>query len=89
MGGNALRSPVGRVSAGMVMVGTGLVTALGSAGTAGAQAVAAQAAASTPFDSVGTPVGLSAVGLGVLGMVAGVLRRKKVPVHPENQREMP
>lgn len=71
------------------MVGTGLVTALTSVGTASAQAVAAQAVGGSPLDSVGTPVGLSAVGLGVLGMVAGVFRRKKVPVQPENQRKMP
>lgn len=73
----------------MVMAGTGLVTAMASVGTAGAQAVAVQAAVSGPLDSVGTPVGLSAVGLGVLGMLTGVLRRKKVPVQPENQRKMP
>lgn len=72
----------------MVMVGTGLVTAMGSVGTASAEAVMAQAAGSTPLESVGI-VGLVAVGLGVLGMVAGILRRKKVPVQPENQRKMP
>jgi hypothetical protein len=73
----------------MIMVATGLMTGLASVGTASAQAVAAQAAGNGPLDAVGTPVGLSAVGLGVVGMVAGVLRRKKVPVQPENQREMP
>ncbi|KAA5833612.1 hypothetical protein ABT337_16555 [Saccharopolyspora hirsuta] len=38
-----------------------------------------------PLDSLATPVGLTAVGLGVVGMVAGVFRKKKV--HPENQRK--
>lgn len=70
------------------MLGTGLVTALVSAGTADAQTFTALAAGGGPLDSLG-PVGLSAIGLGVVGMVTGVLRRKKTPVHSENQRKMP
>jgi hypothetical protein len=40
-----------------------------------------------PIASLGTPVGLAAVGFGVTGMVAGVLRRKKATIQPENQRK--
>lgn len=71
------------------MLGTGLATAMALAGTAAAQTFTAQAAGSSPLESLGTPVGLSAVGLGVVGMVTGVLRRKKVTVQPENQRKVP
>jgi hypothetical protein len=73
----------------VTVIGTGLVTALVSAGTAGAQTFTAQAAGGGPLDSLGAPVGLSAIGLGVVGMVTGVLRRKKATVQPENQRKVP
>ncbi|NYH78418.1 heme/copper-type cytochrome/quinol oxidase subunit 2 [Actinopolyspora biskrensis] len=43
-------------------------------------------AQATPLDALSTPVGLVTVVLGVTGMLVGALRRKKVPVQPENQR---
>ncbi|RCW38831.1 hypothetical protein DFQ14_11935 [Halopolyspora algeriensis] len=56
--------------------------------TAGAatleQHVQAQA---TPLESLGAPVGLAAVGLGITGMLAGAFRRKKATVQPENERK--
>lgn len=56
--------------------------------TAGAatleQHVQAQAA---PLESLGAPVGLAAVGLGIVGMLAGAFRRRKAPVQPENERK--
>ncbi|MGP4015509.1 hypothetical protein [Saccharopolyspora sp. 5N708] len=69
------------------------VSALGAAVTAVLLATAsgASAAGSTllaeasPLDKISTPVGLTAVGLGLAGMVAGVFRKKKV--QPENQRK--
>lgn len=65
-----------------------VATMTGGTATAGAatsaQLVQAQA---TPLESLGAPVGLAAVGLGVTGMLAGALRRKKAPVQPENERK--
>ncbi|WP_157405401.1 hypothetical protein [Actinopolyspora halophila] len=43
-------------------------------------------AQATPLDALSAPVGLVTLVLGVTGMLAGALRRKKVPVQPENQR---
>lgn len=45
------------------------------------------ASANGPLETLSAPVGLSAIALGVVGMVAGVLRRKKAEVQPENQRK--
>ncbi|MEU6130307.1 hypothetical protein ABZ805_14140 [Saccharopolyspora sp. NPDC047091] len=58
-------------------------------GTATAQAagsgqVLAQGA---PFVGAATPVGIAAIGFGIVGMLAGVLRRKKIEIQPENQRK--
>lgn len=39
-----------------------------------------------PWESVSGPVGLTAVTLGMVGMAAGVLRRKK-EAQPQNQRK--
>ncbi|GAA4834901.1 hypothetical protein GCM10025787_13300 [Saccharopolyspora rosea] len=41
-------------------------------------------AQASPLDTLSMPVGLSAVGLGVVGMVAGAFRKKKI--QPENER---
>lgn len=61
---------------------------IGGATSAGAASVGRQLAVQDgPIESLGTPVGLAAVGLGVTGMVAGVLRRKKATIQPENQRK--
>ncbi|MBB5155011.1 hypothetical protein [Saccharopolyspora phatthalungensis] len=51
----------------------------------GAAATGATAFAAGPMDSLSTPVGLTAIGLGVVGMVAGAFRKKKI--QPENQRK--
>lgn len=67
----------------MLAFSTGLVTGTATAGASVRQA----AAGDNPFESLSTPVGLTAVGLGVIGMVAGVFRRKKIEVQPENQRK--
>ncbi|MER7014073.1 hypothetical protein ABT324_21850 [Saccharopolyspora sp. NPDC000359] len=67
---------------------TALGTAIAAALPATATAATAEPLALTvrgPLDSLATPVGLTAVGLGVVGMVAGAFRKKKV--HPENQRK--
>lgn len=77
-----------RVGAAVAMLGTGLLTALVSAGTADAHTFTTLAAGGGSLDSL-APVGLSAIGLGVVGMVTGVLRRKKAPAHPDNQRKLP
>ncbi len=65
-----------------------VATMLGGTATASASAedqhIVAQA---TPLDMLGAPVGVAAVGLGVTGMVAGALRRKKTTVQPENERK--
>lgn len=45
------------------------------------------AAQNSPLEALSAPVGLSAIGLGVVGMVTGALRRKKAAVQPENQRK--
>ncbi|SEG94847.1 hypothetical protein SAMN02982929_06012 [Saccharopolyspora kobensis] len=68
------------------------VSALGAAVAAASLTTATAATAEPlaltvrgPLDSLATPVGLTAVGLGVVGMVAGAFRKKKV--QPENQRK--
>lgn len=83
-----MRSRMARVSArvsvlvcALLASATGTATA-GSAGTS-TQIVAAQ---QDSLDSFGA-VALTTIGLGVVGMVVGVLRRKKVEVQPENQRK--
>lgn len=83
-----MRSRMARVSArvsapvcGLLAASTGTATA-GAAGT-NAQVVAAQ---QESLDSFGA-VAMSAIGLGVTGMIVGAFRRKKVEVQPENQRK--
>ncbi|MFC7341379.1 hypothetical protein [Saccharopolyspora griseoalba] len=54
--------------------------------TAGlASAATHDVVAAGPSDALRAPVGLTAVGLGLAGMVVGALRKKKV--QPENQRK--
>ncbi|MBK0865953.1 MAG: hypothetical protein IJH84_02660 [Saccharopolyspora sp.] len=68
----------------------GMLLATAVLGTATAQAAGPRPALAqdvNPFESMATPVGLAAVGFGIAGMVAGVLRRKKVEIQPENQRK--
>jgi hypothetical protein len=67
-----------------VLAAAAVAALLVTAGGAGATGVTVLAEPS-PLDSLATPVGLTAVGLGVIGMVAGVFRKKKV--QPENQRK--
>ncbi|ASU80015.1 hypothetical protein CDG81_19055 [Actinopolyspora erythraea] len=60
-----------------------LTTGVPAQAATGAVQLRAQA---TPLDAFSTPVGVGAVVFGVIGMIAGTLRRKKAPVQPENQR---
>ncbi|MEV0703418.1 hypothetical protein AB0I53_36650 [Saccharopolyspora sp. NPDC050389] len=53
--------------------------------TAGAAAAEPTVVAAGTLDSLSAPVGLTAIGLGVVGMVAGMFRKKKI--QPENQRK--
>ncbi len=58
-------------------------------GTATAYAADGQALPepqSGPLEALGGPVGLTAVVLGVIGMVVGAFRRKKAPTQPANER---
>jgi hypothetical protein len=55
-----------------------------TAATAGAAPVVVLAE-SDPLESLTAPVGLTAICLGVVGMVAGAFRKKKI--QPENQRK--
>lgn len=82
-----MRSRLARMTTRGLVLGVLLATAV--LGTATAQAAGGHrvVAQGDPFDSMATPVGLAAVGLGVAGMITGVLRRKKVEVQPENQRK--
>jgi hypothetical protein len=70
------------------VLSAGIMVIVVFAGTADAQPVTAHPMTASPIDSL-APVGLLAVLLGVAGMVAGTLRRKKVVVQPENQRKVP
>lgn len=78
----------GRGSARVLEVaGTALAGTALTGGTAQAAPHAQALAQATPLESLSTPVGLTAVVLGVVGMVAGVFRRKKTEVQPQNQRK--
>ncbi|MFR9732079.1 hypothetical protein ACL03H_22880 [Saccharopolyspora sp. MS10] len=68
----------------------GLLLATAGLGTATAQAegVGPVLAQASPFVSAATPVGLAAIGFGIVGMLAGILRRKKIEIQPENQRKV-
>lgn len=73
----------------MLVVGLFVTAGVVTTGTATAAGVTVRPAAvgDNPLELLSTPVGLTAVGLGVIGMVAGVFRRKKIEVQPENQRK--
>ncbi len=82
-----MRSRIARRSVRLSVVSAGVASVpMATATTAAAAPVHATLAQQPgPLESLSTPVGLGAVGLGVAGMVAGVFRKKKV--HPENQRK--
>ncbi|MDR7302622.1 hypothetical protein [Haloactinomyces albus] len=67
-----------------VFVATMIIGTVTAGAATSEQYVRAQA---TPLESLSAPVGLAAVGLGVTGMLAGVFRRKKTAVQPENERK--
>ncbi|WP_370591343.1 hypothetical protein [Saccharopolyspora montiporae] len=67
------------------MLSTATIAVLVVTGTTAGASPAVRVVASGPLDSMRTPVGLTAVGLGILGMVAGAFRKKKI--QPENQRK--
>jgi hypothetical protein len=81
-----VRSRIPRVVTRVSVLAAAAVAALlVTAGGAGAAGVTVLAAPPSPLDALAAPVGLTAVGLGVIGMVAGAFRKKKV--QPENQRK--
>ena len=83
-----MRSRMARAALRVTVPFTGLVVAMsGGAVAAEASTTHNLATANGPLETLSAPVGLSAIGLGVVGMVAGVLRRKKAEVQPENQRK--
>ncbi|GAB3295642.1 hypothetical protein GCM10027563_37220 [Parasphingorhabdus pacifica] len=71
----------------MLVVGLAVGIGVVSTGSATASSTRQAVVQDSPFEALNTPVGLTAVGLGVIGMVAGVFRRKKIEVQPENQRK--
>lgn len=79
-----MRSRISRVVTRVSALG-GTVAAASLATATAATAEPLALAVPGSLDSLATPVGLTAVGLGVAGMVAGVFRKKKV--QPENQRK--
>lgn len=83
-----MRSRIARVTMRVSVVVAGLPALLlvGMA-SAGATPATQAVAPDDPFESIFTPVGMTAIVLGVIGMVAGVFRRKKIEVQPENQRK--
>lgn len=75
-----MRSRISRMCTRASALSAGFVVAV----PACAQASSRVLAQASPLDTLSMPVGLSAVGLGVVGMVAGAFRKKKV--QPENER---
>ena len=84
-----MRSRKARISSrvSILVIGLAIAAGLVTTGTATGSTVWQLAVEDNPFESLSAPVGLTAVGLGVIGMVAGVFRRKKIEVQPENQRK--
>ncbi|WP_187351942.1 hypothetical protein [Allosaccharopolyspora coralli] len=83
-----MRSRMARMHARVSALAAG--TVLGATFTGAAYAAPEEdplAAAGGALEALSAPVGLAAVGFGVTGMVAGVLRRKKTPVQPQNRRK--
>jgi hypothetical protein len=84
-----VRSRIARVCARVGVFVVGLSVAVVTAGTASAQTVVVEASAdNNPFEALSAPVGLTAIGLGMVGLLAGIFRRKKTVVQPENQRKV-
>lgn len=79
-----MRSRISRVVTWASVLGTALAAVL-LAPVGGAAAADSTALAASPLESLSAPVGLTAVVLGVVGMVAGMFRKKKI--QPENQRK--
>jgi hypothetical protein len=86
-----VRSRIARVCTRVSGLVFGLIPALlitgATADRAEAETFEQVIAQDAPLESLGNPVALTAIGLGVAGMVAGVFRRKKTEVQPENQRK--
>ncbi|SDZ41272.1 PEP-CTERM protein-sorting domain-containing protein [Saccharopolyspora shandongensis] len=78
-----MRSRISRVATRVSVLGAAAAAALLATAAAAAAEPTAQAAGA--LDSLSAPVGLTAIGLGVVGMVAGMFRKKKI--QPENQRK--
>lgn len=79
-----MRSRISRVVTRVSVLGAALAAAL--LATAGGAAAADRAVlAASPLESLSAPVGLTAVVLGLVGMIAGMFRKKKI--QPENQRK--
>lgn len=85
-----MRSRMARMHARASALVAGTVLGGTLTGTATAQAAPDEsplAVAGGALEALSAPVGLAAVGFGITGMVAGVLRRKKTPVQPQNRRK--
>lgn len=80
-----MRSRISRVCTRVTVLSTAAIAVLLVTGTTAGASPTVRTVASGPMDSMQTPVGLTAVGLGILGMVAGAFRKKKI--QPENQRK--
>ncbi|PKW12704.1 hypothetical protein [Saccharopolyspora spinosa] len=79
-----MRSRISRVVTRVSVLGPAFAAVL--LATAGVAAAAdSTVLAGSPLESLSAPVGLTAVALGVAGMVAGMFRKKKI--QPENQRK--
>ena len=83
-----MRSRMARVSARVSVPLCALFAAATGTATAGAAGTTTQVVAAQQYsvDSFGV-VAVTTIVLGVVGMIVGVLRRKKVEVQPENQRK--
>lgn len=82
-----MRSRFARVTARGLVLGLLLATAILGTATAQAAGTGRILAQGNLFEDTATPVGLAAIGFGVAGMLAGVFRRKKIEIQPENQRK--
>ncbi|GAA0525977.1 hypothetical protein GCM10009545_30360 [Saccharopolyspora thermophila] len=80
-----MRSRMSRVGARITVLSAAPTAALMVTASGAAAAELTVLAERSPLESLSTPVGLTAVGLGVVGMVAGAFRKKKI--QPENQRK--
>lgn len=82
-----MRSRFARMATRGLVLGLLLTTTILGTATAQAAGGGRILAQDNLFEVATAPVGLAAVGFGVVGMLAGVFRRKKIEIQPENQRK--